>query len=75
VSDAVELAEKGLPTIVVLTERFIDIAEYVREHLGHPRLELLVLPHPLEHQSEEYLRQVTRDSYPRVLAMLGATVV
>jgi hypothetical protein len=72
VGNAVQLEDRSLPTVAVITTVFEEIANYLRDQLGHAELHLEVLPYPLEHQPEEYLRQVARDAYPQVLTKLGA---
>jgi hypothetical protein len=73
VLSSVRLEKKGLPAVAVVTASFEDLAYRMREHNGHPDLNVLVLPYPLEDQPEEEVRRVAREFYPRLLEMLGAT--
>ena len=72
VSFSAHMEDRGFPTVAVITAVFEEIATYLRGQLGHAGLNVEVLPYPLEHESEEYLRQVARGAYPRVLSKLGA---
>jgi hypothetical protein len=72
VSYSAHMEDLGFPTVAVITAVFEEIANYLRDQLGHPDLNLEILPYPLEHESEEYVREVARDAYPRVLSKLGA---
>ena len=69
----VRLEERGLPAVAVVTGSFEDLAYRMREHNKRPDLNILVLPYPLEDQSDDYVREVARGAYPRLLSMLGAT--
>lgn len=69
---SVRIEERGLPAVAVVTGSFEDLAYRMREHNGHPELNVLVLPYPLEDRPEEEVRQVARDFYPRLLELLGA---
>ena len=69
---SVRIQERGLPAVAVVTGSFEDLAYRMREHNGHPELNVLVLPYPLEDRPEEEVRQVARDFYPRLLELLGA---
>lgn len=63
---------RSYPTVVVVTTPFESSARCLAEHWGNPALNVLVLPYPLEQQPEEYIRQVARDFYPKLLELLGA---
>ena len=69
---SVRIQERGLPAVAVVTGSFEDLAYRMREHNGHPELNVLVLPYPLEDRPEEEVRRVARDFYPRLLELLGA---
>jgi hypothetical protein len=74
VLSTVRLEERGLPAVAVVTGSFEDLAYRMREHNNHPDLNVLVLPYPLEDQSDAYVRKVARSAYPQLLSMLGATL-
>ena len=69
---SVRLIEKGLPAVAVVTASFEDLAYGMRDHNGHPELNVLVLPYPLEERPEAEVREVARRFYPQLLEMLGA---
>jgi hypothetical protein len=74
VLSSVRLIEKGLPAVAVVTASFEDLAYRMRDHNGHPELDVLVLPYPLEERPEPEVREVARRFYPQLLEMLGAPV-
>lgn len=69
---SVRIEERGLPAVAVVTGSFEDLAHRMREHNGHPALNVLVLPYPLEDRPEPDVRQIARQFYPRLLELLGA---
>ena len=69
----VNLEERGKPAVAIVTGSFEDLAYRMADHNKHPNLNVLVLPYPLEERPEEEVRQVAREFYPKLLAMLGAT--
>ena len=69
----VRIEERGLPAVAVVTGSFEDLAHHMREHNGHPELNVIVLPYPLEDEPEDYVRGVARKLYPELLTLLGAT--
>ena len=72
--DAVITQELNKPTVAVLCEEFVHHGRNMAIVLGHPKLELLVLPYPLEGRPEDELQRIAAEFYPKLLAMLGATV-
>jgi hypothetical protein len=73
VLSTVKLEEMGKPAVAVVTGSFEDLAYRMAEHNKHPKLNVLVLPYPLEERPEEEVREVARQFYPQLVAMLGAT--
>jgi hypothetical protein len=73
VLSTVKIEEQGKPAVAIVTGSFEDLAYRMADHNKHPNLHVLVLPYPLEERPEEEVRQVARDFYPQLLAMLGAT--
>jgi hypothetical protein len=73
VHDTVLVEEQKKPAVVVLTEEFAKIASRIAVLKGHASLRQLVLPYPLESRPEDECRQIGRDAYPELLALLGVT--
>jgi hypothetical protein len=71
VLSTVKLEEQGKPAVAIVTGSFEDLAYRMADHNKHPNLNVLVLPYPLEERPEEEVRQVAREYYPKLLAMLG----
>jgi len=65
--------ELGKPAVVVITEEFITIATRIAALKGHASLRRLVLPYPLETRAEDECREIAREFYPQLLALLGVT--
>ncbi|HLY83641.1 MAG TPA: hypothetical protein VKQ71_11680 [Acidimicrobiales bacterium] len=62
-----------MPAVAIVTGSFEDLAYRMAEHNKHPKLNVLVLPYPLEERPEDEVRDVARQFYPKLLSMLGAT--
>jgi hypothetical protein len=71
VLSTVDLEERGMPAVAIVTGSFEDLAYRMADHNKHPNLHVLVLPYPLEERPENEVRQVAREFYPQLLAMLG----
>jgi hypothetical protein len=70
VHDAVELEGRGIPTVVVATPGFAELARQQAAALGLPGLRVLVVP-PLTGLDPEPVRRLGREIAPRVWAVLG----
>ena len=69
----VDIENRGMPAVAIVTGSFEDLAYRMAEHNKHPKLNVLVLPYPLEERPEDEVRDVARQFYPKLLSMLGAT--
>ena len=61
----------GKPAVVVVTEEFEAFAHRMAAHAGHPSLQVVVLPYPLEGRPDDEVRRIAADAYPTVLQTLG----
>jgi hypothetical protein len=73
VLSTVDIENRGMPAVAIVTGSFEDLAYRMAEHNKHPKLNVLVLPYPLEERPEDEVRDVARQFYPKLLSMLGAT--
>lgn len=73
VRDAVGVEAKGKPVTAAICEEFVTHARTTASFLGHPELKVLVLPYPLETLPESELLPIAEESYPRFLALIGAS--
>jgi hypothetical protein len=69
--DALAAADRGIPTVAVVTEHFAPLARTFAERGGRPDLPLFVLPYPLETRPESEVREIARVHVDGILAMLG----
>jgi hypothetical protein len=74
VNDGLNGLNRGLPTVVAVTENFEPLARTLAADRGRPGLRLLVLPFSLPTLPEENVRQRAREAYPQLLDVLGARV-
>ncbi|HWS44534.1 MAG TPA: hypothetical protein VN636_01615 [Acidimicrobiia bacterium] len=68
------MAAMGKAAVAVVTEEFEALAHTMAANAGRPGLRVHVLPYPLETRSEEEVRAVAREHWPKVLSSLGARV-
>jgi hypothetical protein len=61
----------GKPAVVVVTEEFEAFAHRMAAHAGHPSLQVVVLPYPLEGRPDDEVRRIAADAYPTLLQTLG----
>ena len=69
--DALAAADRGIPTVAVVTEHFAPLARTFAERGGRPDLPLYVLPYPLESRPEAEVREIAREHVDGILAVLG----
>jgi hypothetical protein len=74
VRDALVGLNAGIPTAAVVTEQFEPLARVLSEESYRPGLRLHVLPYPLDTRPEPAVRDIARESFPGLLAVLGARV-
>jgi hypothetical protein len=72
VRDAVLTQDLKKPTVAVLCDEFVVHGRTMAGVLGHPNLELLILPYPMEGRAPDELHRIAEEFYPKLLAMLGA---
>lgn len=70
---SVRIEDRGLPAVAVVTQSFEDLAYRMRDHNKRPKLNVMVLPYPLEDKPEDHVRAVARQFYPALVDLLGAT--
>lgn len=71
VADALGSLEAGVPTVLVSTEHFVDLAHTLAAEGGWPALPIVSLPFPLEGLPEGEVRQVGRSSFDQLANVLG----
>jgi hypothetical protein len=74
VRDAIVAADKGLPTTVVATAHFEQLAHMLAAEYGRPGLRVTVLPYPYSTLPEHLVREHARAAVPHLLHVLGASV-
>lgn len=72
VRDAIIARGNGLPATVVATAHFGPLAEMLSAEGGRPGMRLTILPYPYSTLAEATVRQLAREAFPRLLAVVGA---
>jgi len=72
IHDAVGALDTGLPTVAVSSRHFEPLARTLAAQRGHDDLRLQVMPYPIEGRPEDEVRQIARDHYESLLAVMGA---
>lgn len=70
--DAIGLEARGTPTVVLVTEPLLSVAEMMAEVGGIPDYPFVVLPHPLGSLSCEELRERAEKAIPEIIDALTA---
>jgi hypothetical protein len=68
------MERRGVPTITVITERFVGLAHAIAESLERTDLSMVVIPHPFGGQPEAEVRHRAGDVAERMNATLMAWV-
>ena len=71
VHDAVRLEARGIPTVVVGTEPFLDEALEQSRFLGMPNYPLVLVPHPVQLLTDAQLNTLADEAFPRIEALLA----
>ncbi|ETB36330.1 hypothetical protein N602_24295 [Mycobacterium avium subsp. hominissuis 10-5606] len=74
VKDGLNALNRGLPTVVAVTEHFVGLARTLATDAGRPGLRLLQLDSSLNVLPEDQVRAAAREAFPRLLETLGAVV-
>ena len=59
-----------MPTVSVVTEEFVDMANSVGRSLKYPQLPILVVPHPFETLPQERIREIADEKFEDIVTML-----
>jgi hypothetical protein len=70
VHDGVSLEERGIPTALIVTEKFTMTAGRMSALWGVPDLPLAIIPHPFADLDDPSLRERAREIAPRVREIL-----
>jgi hypothetical protein len=70
VRDGVFAARKGLPSIALVTEEFVDQGTLIARALGMPDLPRTVIEHPISGTGLANLERVAKELAPRLLEAL-----
>ncbi len=59
-----------MPAVIVVTEVFANLAQTAARARGYDRLEMLVLPHPMEARTPEEIRRIAQERAEELVALL-----
>lgn len=71
VYDAIELEEKGIPTVSIVTDEFAGIAKATAAAEGWPALKMVIVPHPFEELKEDAVVTLADASYVKIVDALA----
>ncbi len=71
--DTAIVEDRDKPVVLAVTEQFSGLGKTVAKVEGHPMMEQLVFPYPLEGLPEKQVREIARDYFPKFLEVIGAT--
>jgi hypothetical protein len=61
---------RGIPTVTICTNEFLQLGQSEAENLGMPSLPIAVVPHPLGGQKAEAIRQKAEATLDQVVMIL-----
>jgi hypothetical protein len=64
----------GLPTVVIASEDFEELARSSAQALGLPEARILTVAHPIGGVADEILRRRAESSVELLMSLLGANV-
>jgi hypothetical protein len=70
VRGAVSIAERGLPVVVMVTERFAKAARFTALAAGMPEVPIVIVPHPIAGESKQSHQEIARAVAPALIAAL-----
>ncbi len=65
-----ETTRRGVPTVMLVTEGFVRLAQSIARAKGHPDLPMVVLPHPIETLGSDHLVLLADAKFPEIVAKL-----
>ncbi|MEM8746373.1 MAG: hypothetical protein AAGF91_06700, partial [Actinomycetota bacterium] len=68
--DAVSGEQRGIPSVSVMTERFVSAAELMGQVLGAPDHPFVVIPHPISSATSPELDAAARIAAAQCVAIL-----
>jgi hypothetical protein len=70
--DAIMFARSGLPSIALVTSKFIEEAEFIARASGMPDAPRVTLPHPVAGSGDVVMARLAREITPTIVHHLGA---
>jgi len=70
VLDGILFEKQGFPSVVIVTDLFIETGRAMAETWGLPDYKFLSMPHPIANLTEEELDQRAREIAPKVVQLL-----
>ena len=70
--DGITLEKRGIPSVVVISEAFVQNAKAIAKLSGIPDCPFVVVPHPVSSLDGEGLDELARRFFPQVLELLLA---
>ena len=60
----------GIPSVSVMTDRFVSAAEVMRASLGAPDHDFVVIPHPISSATPSALERIARTAATEIAVLL-----
>lgn len=69
-SDVINFAHQGIPSVGLITERFSEEAAFAARSAGMPDAPWLELPYPIAGSADDWMHRLAVDTVPRIIASL-----
>jgi hypothetical protein len=63
--------ERGVPTVTIVSEEFVGLAEITARSLGYPAFPIVTVPHPFGDLTEGELRSLADDRFEEIVRLLA----
>ncbi len=70
--DGIELEKRGVPTVTICTDAFIQTSEVMAKVKGFASYPFLIVPHPIGNLGPDELRERARQATPEAVKRLLA---
>lgn len=71
--DGIELEKRGIPTVTICTDMFVETSKTMAQLKGFPDYPFLIVPHPIGNLKPEELLDRAKKAAPEALrTLLGA---
>ena len=65
--DIADLETRGVPSMFIASDVFVQAAESQANALGFPTVQRVFVPHPIQDRTDDEMRELAELSFPEIL--------